>query len=183
MPKSEGHIYVFTFSHFLDGNSQDPSYLRLVKSSEKREASISNSVKFNSKSMVLIKIGYTTQTPKKRLSQWKNTCGQTGFVLLRPGFNFPQKKTRGISSLFKTLRIKDMITLKHTNPEGDGFWSLEAYKSEQRIHSIVRKKFGSGKMFCDGCKSSPNKSGVHHEWFLIPKDSLNDIWAIIDSNV
>lgn len=183
MPKLEGHIYVFTFSHFLDEKSKDPNYLRLVDAAERRGPDISNSSKFNSKSTVLIKIGYTTQTPKKRLAQWKATCGQSGFVLLTPGFNFPIKKRGGLSNLFKSLKIKDQITLKHVNKGGDGFWSSEAYKSEQNIHSIVRKKFGSGRMFCDGCKSSPKKSGVHHEWFLIPRDSLDEIWRIIDSNV
>lgn len=181
MPKSEGHIYVFTFSHFVEGKDTNPEYLRLVDSAEKKRPEMSNSRRFNSKSMLLIKIGYTTQTPKRRLAQWKHTCGQPNFVLLRPGFTFPAKK-RGLSSLFKSLRISEP-RLKHVNSHGDGMWSNEAYKSEQKIHSIIRNKFGSGRMFCDGCKSTPGKSGVHHEWFLVPKDSMGEIWAIIDKNV
>lgn len=183
MSKAEkpGYVYVFTFDVFLDDSkrSRGADYIRLVQPGIKFASGMKSSEKFDFKMQVLIKIGFTTQTPGRRLAQWRNSCSQPGFVLLEPGYDFTRnKKSRNsLLSMFKSLSIKPEAKLH--NVRDSGIYSNHPHKSEQDIHKIIRDKFGSGKMYCDGCKSS-TKSGIHHEWFLIPKSKMHTVWKIID---
>ncbi|TID17613.1 hypothetical protein CANINC_003979 [Pichia inconspicua] len=78
---------------------------------------------------------------------------------------------------------------KHLNEEKTCFVTTNPYQVEQNIHRILRQKFGTGKLYCEGCMKKRldlnnrlvASIGVHTEWFLIPRNHLSFLWDIIES--
>ena len=69
------------------------------------------------------------------------------------------------------------------------FLTANPYQVEQKIHKLLRERYGSGKMYCDGCaklRLNANHhqvvtTGVHTEWFLVPRTEMGVVWALIES--
>lgn len=73
---------------------------------------------------VLIKVGYTSKTPEKRMAEWKNKCVHSP-VLLGDGKSYNNEK-------------KGWIT---KNPSA----------VEKEIHRVLRSTYGKGHVECHGC--------------------------------
>lgn len=101
----------------------------------------------------LIKVGYTTTSPRVRLKQWQRQCG-CQIRLVGP-------KTDG--GLYDRLEFG---------------WSTERPKAaEKAAHSLLRQKYGRGLVMCGGCV------GVHSEWFLVADKDLPDAFKTIEAAV
>ncbi|GMM29053.1 hypothetical protein DAMA08_017690 [Martiniozyma asiatica (nom. inval.)] len=187
MNTDEGSIYVFTLEHFLSNRNSNRESLRLADASVRGRPMPETSDVFDSRKTVLIKVGYTKQDPVKRVNQWRRNCNHSDFVLLKPGTLFPKVlKDTSLIRLFARLSVADADLkfskrkYKHMNAQSNAFFTKEVYKTEQEIHKILRKTYGSGKVFCDGCRGTTNKKGIHHEWFCVPRKEMENIWKIIE---
>lgn len=77
----------------------------------------------------------------------------------------------------------------HLNATKTCFVTREPYQVEQKIHKLLRERYGSGKMYCHGCakthedmyRKQVTVTGVHTEWFLIPRVEMEVVWALIES--
>lgn len=77
---------------------------------------------------------------------------------------------------------------KHLNDERTCFVTNNPHFVEQNIHRLLRQKYGTGKLYCEGCMKqkvdSQNRvvttAGVHTEWFLIPRNQLSFVWELIE---
>lgn len=106
----------------------------------------------------LIKVGYTSKDPTKRVAEWEHQCGHR-LSLIMPQYN-PGK-----------YDIKKC-----------GWPTSHAYLAEKRIHNYLRSQFGGGKASCSQCLRR-GKGGVHREWFLVPKCELPQIFTYIDKTI
>lgn len=204
-----GNIYVFTYAHMMHEVPTMRPYLHLAEPTANHWINYSKTEMFDASEKVLIKVGYTRKRPETRVKEWKEQCGHSEFTLVYPGYLFPtysktnpeENLIKSLSKMFKRLSFGRPRALSgtgfghtgknyaHLNPEKTCFISAEPYQSEQNIHKILKLKFGSGKLFCDGCarnKVNPNKNsvksiGVHTEWFLIPRNSMHIVWEVIES--
>lgn len=167
---SPAYIYIYTLSaehrnvHIHSGSSFEPLH--------KPKSGIRKLLHLPTKPspQTLIKIGYTTTTPKIRLQQWKRQCGHPVF-LIGPEGN---------------------ATKKGFNEEMMG-WPMKKNKAtvvEKEIHRIMWQRYGKGTVECEGCAGGsevngadkPTKRKKHVEWFLIPnnKKVLNEVYGLVD---
>lgn len=112
-------------------------------------------LKVTSAPRVLIKIGFTTTTPEQRIEAWRRHCGHR-IELVVP----PRGHSRGFDSAKRGWPVTD------------------AHLAERHIHSTVGKLYGRGDVQCGGCDG-----GKHLEWFLVPRDSMGNVYDIISSIV
>ncbi|VEU24258.1 DEKNAAC105646, partial [Brettanomyces naardenensis] len=167
-----GYIYIFTLAHLISPKPRKQGWLRIAEPSPDNVIDYTRSSEFRPKHDILIKVGYTSITPLKRLRQWKDHCKQH-FVLLTPDTlsSVICSKRDKMECLIHEFRG---LKLGHDYSQFDyqkcGFRTERAYDAEQKIHKILRKGYGFGKLYCDGCKTS--SSGVHKEWFLVPRKDI-----------
>lgn len=212
-PKTEfGNIYVFTYAHMMYAKPTQMKYLNLAEPTHNNRIDLKRVSLFDPSDKILIKVGFTRKRPELRIKEWREQCGHSEFILLYPGCLVPiykeqseKKKMKTLEKLFRDLKIrpkesKDKKSIiseerstgkkyKNLNQEATCFVSPKAYLSEQNIHKILREKYGSGKLFCEGCArhkiNSKNQMvktiGVHTEWFLVPRNEMHVIWDIIES--
>lgn len=201
----KGNIYVFTHAHMMSLAPSKKSYLHLADPTDNKWIDYNKTNVFNPTDKILIKVGYTRKRPENRVKEWRDQCGHSEYILLYPGclvpiYNNDKKMILKLSKLFKAMSISkktEHIVKTHTareyshlNNEHTCFVSSEAYQTEQKIHRILRQRYGSGKMFCEGCAkhkiNAANQEitkiiGVHTEWFLVPRGEMGTIWDIIES--
>lgn len=211
--QSPGNIYVFTYAHMMHTSPTQSPYLNLAAPNANNWIDFNQVSPFDTSDMILIKVGYTRKNPETRINEWREQCKHSDFILLYPGCLVPVYKRKRekkaivkLEALFKNLKISDnkkvssktfvMSKGKHTgrkykclNNENTCFVSSDPYKSEQDIHKILREKYGSGKMYCEGCAKNKSATddrckksiGVHTEWFMVPRSEMEIIWDIIES--
>lgn len=208
-----GYIYVFTYAHMMHACPVQKPYLHSAGPTDNNWIDYKKVSPLDTSQSILIKVGYTRKGPEKRVNEWREKCGHSEFIMLYPGCLVPVYQDRreregtvkNLSTLLKRLTISRTRaedknaprkggahtgkTYTHLNPEKTCFVSSNPYQAEQRIHRILRSKYGTGKMYCEGCARSKVDSnnritttaGVHTEWFLVPRIQMHDIWDIIES--
>ncbi|GMG49602.1 unnamed protein product [Ambrosiozyma monospora] len=133
-----GYIYVFTLAHLIQRKPPRETWLR-SQVSESR-----TSVEFEPKHDILIKVGFTTQTPEKRLSQWEAQCHQDFELITTKMLNDIVVSTRdkllGLTQDLKELTIGDFCDCYNLRMKG--FVSSDAHTSETLIHERLRKQYG-----------------------------------------
>lgn len=212
--EKRGNIYVFTYAHMMLTRPTQSQSLNLAEPTDNNWIDYNKVSPFNTSNEILIKVGYTSKKPETRIKEWREQCGHSEFILLYPGCLVPvyknekEKRTmKKLEKMFKNLKIgskSEKETLneavmskgehtrkryKNLNQERTCFVSSSAYQSEQKIHKILRERYGSGKMYCEGCARHKNNDNnrmiktvsVHTEWFMIPRNEMGVIWDIIES--
>lgn len=106
----------------------------------------------------LIKVGYTTKEPAKRVAEWEQQCGHQ-LCLIAPRYK-----------------------AGNCDIEKKGWPTSQAHAAEQRIHAYLRSQYGGGKLNCSQCLHK-GKTGIHLEWFLVPKEHLPQIFIFIDNTI
>ncbi|KAG7739031.1 hypothetical protein KL912_002729 [Ogataea haglerorum] len=174
-----GYVYIFTLKHLIEGSPKKQTWLRQADPNPENQINFEHTSVFDPKRHILIKVGYTTQRVRRRLSQWRERCKQD-FQLLTP-----QTLDRVVSSnrdkladLMERLSCLSLRSYKKYDFNEQAFKALNAFGSEQQVHAQLRSLFGSGRLYCDGCKSA--NSGVHKEWFLVPRKKVRNIMRMID---
>ncbi|ODV87033.1 hypothetical protein CANARDRAFT_195296 [[Candida] arabinofermentans NRRL YB-2248] len=188
--RKPGYIYIFTLPHLITSHPSTEKWLRQAPSNlEQSNLSHETTQIFNPKYYILLKIGFTTQLITKRLKQWQDQCCQK-FTLVGPdSINdiISSKKYKSIITLFKHMNLQKTSKLyKNYDYTSKGFKCHEsAFESEQLIHSILRKKYGFGTLYCQSTSSCSSKdhNGVHKEWFLIPRKDIAKLMTLIDETV
>lgn len=207
---TSGNIYVFTYAHMMHAMPTTMPYLHLAEPTPNNWINYNKTSLFDPCHQILIKVGFTRKKPEVRIKEWREQCGHSEFILLYPGClapmyrNEPERRSmKKLERLFQNLKIgkssKGQVftpasnhthhKYSHLNDERTCFVSPTAYQSEQRIHKILRERYGSGKLYCEGCAKhkllAPNQLarsiGVHTEWFLVPRCEMKNVWLIIES--
>lgn len=203
-----GNIYVFTYAHMMNAKPTKTPYLKSAAPTNNNWIDYNNTTLFDTADKILLKIGYTRKRPDVRVEEWRQQCGHSDFILIYPGCLVPtyntdmDKSVNKLTSLFKKLVISKNEKqtranycstgriYANLNEEKTCFVSKNPYQTEQKIHRVLREKYGNGKLYCDGC--SRNKidensgklvtkvSGVHTEWFLIPRVDMHLVWEMIE---
>lgn len=177
-----GFIYVFTLVHLIDKSPSKQPWLRMAAPTSNNTIDYKRTREFKPKHYILLKIGYTTTTPRQRIKQWQNQCHHH-YILVTPEL-IPKlvcSKTDKIGFLvqrFQQLRIGKRKKCKNFDDINAGFHTNRAYEVEQSIHATLRKKYGFSKIYCDGCKCSTG--GIHKEWFLIPRQDVGELMHMIN---
>lgn len=204
-----GNIYVFTYAHMMHSKPTTMPYLHLAEPTPNNWINYSKTSPFDPCDQILIKVGFTRKKPEVRIKEWREQCGHSEFILLYPGClapmyrSEPEKKSmKKLEKLFQSLKIgksskggiltplsnRTHQNYSNLNAERTCFVSPTAYQSEQRIHKILRERYGSGKLFCEGCAKHKvlasnqlaRTIGVHTEWFLVPRCEMKNVWLIIE---
>lgn len=208
--QTPGNIYVFTYAHMMHTEPTKMPYLHMAEPTPNNWINYNKISLFDPCDQILIKVGFTRKRPEVRIKEWREQCGHSEFILLYPGCLVPmynanseKKSIIKLEKLFRNLKIgkesgkraltkKDDRTHKrytNLNPEKTCFISTTPFQSEQKIHKILRERYGAGKLYCEGCakhKMSSDKKlasvvGVHTEWFLVPRCEMKTVWDIIES--
>ncbi|KAG7882628.1 hypothetical protein KL938_003051 [Ogataea parapolymorpha] len=174
-----GYVYIFTLRHLIDGSPKKQTWLRQAGPNPENQINFAHTSVFDPKRHILIKVGYTTQRVRRRLSQWRERCKQD-FELLTPQtvdrvLSSNRDKLADLMERFKSLSLR---SYKKYDFNEQAFKALNAFRSEQQVHAQLRSLFGSGRLYCDGCKTA--NSGVHKEWFLVPRKDVRNIMRMID---
>lgn len=202
-----GNIYVFTYAHMMNPKPTKTPYLKTAAPTKNNRIDYNNTTPFDTTDEILLKIGFTRKTPEVRVEEWRQQCGHSDFILIYPGCLVPtykkdlDKSVKKLSFLLEKLKIggkkeqsrANCSTGKkyaNLNREKTCFVSTNPYQTEQQIHRVLREKYGTGKMYCDGCSRHKINggtenfmtkiSGVHTEWFLIPRTEMHLVWETIE---
>lgn len=200
-----GYIYVYTLTRLLSNNDKDWSLkVRNLPNVSSKHRDTWIPFKSKKSPYMLIKVGMTTQTVQRRLRQWQDKCHHELTCL------HPQKKIQSSSKIgllvhrFKGLSIKKELA-EYQTYSGDQFGFLcprGVNAAESEVHKMLITKYGSGDVYCTGCKGdASNENGskskalkdklhtrdpfqngynIHVEWFLIPKKDLDSVYQLID---
>jgi len=177
-----GYIYVFTLEHMLRKKPLKNEWLRMALPTSDNIIDYDKTRELKPKHYILLKIGFTSGTPKKRLQQWKRQCKHQ-FVLVTPEM-LPSivcskmDKMHMLLHSFSRLSLKDLNGYTKFDNKSLGFRTKMAYQTEQKIHHNLHQKYGFGKLYCDGCKDA--NGGIHKEWFLLPREDVKNIFAMIN---
>lgn len=199
-----GHpnVHVFQNGAFVPLNSHRHSHRLRLKSWLFRTSSTSTSTNASgrgAKKARLIKVGYTTQTPVKRLAQWKSKC-QHPIFLLGPGSTSPDHAHPNNNN--NNRKRNNNAYLYDSAMQGWPTQPQTAKAVESQIHAQLWLMFGKGSVVCEGCTKSPvdglasqsnptnkhhdqeqRKRNVHLEWFLVPdtKQALEQVYGVIQA--
>lgn len=105
---------------------------------------------------ILVKVGFTTKDPKRRLNEWRQKCQHPVHLIGPP----PTTRDAGYSH------------------DDLGWPCMRANEAEARIHEQLGAIFGRGSTECHGCKTEKGP-GKHREWFLVPGSSISQVFGII----
>lgn len=127
-----GYIYVYTVSHANVHvyDHQSSQFKRLQMEQEEEGTGCWTCLScFASPTpqTMLIKVGYTSKTPKKRMEEWKNKCMHSP-VLLGGGNGY--------------------------NIEKKGWITKNPLAVEKEIHRMLRSRYGKGHVECHGCSGT-----------------------------
>lgn len=140
----------------------------------------------------LIKVGMTTQTVQKRLSQWEQKCGHQLTVL---GPSRPEPKMLLVARMALLCVLEPPVKNYASWRDGGFYTSHNVAATENRVHVLLRLKYGRGDVLCTGCrpessggswlpqergKTGSEAYGIHVEWFLVPKENLSSVYEMID---
>lgn len=129
--------------------------------------------------MTLIKVGYTTQTPRRRVDQWREQCRHPIRLLGPPE---PRRWLFGGSGGGGYAREMEGWPVRV--PE-------RARAVERAVHERLWARYGRGRVHCEGCAKAAlkpgggggagGKMGTHTEWFLVPNDdkTLEHVYSVI----
>lgn len=192
-----GFIYIFTLASLLSKDKADFFKTRNLEKGKKGEW-----VNFSPKQLeyMFVKVGMTTKTVDLRLLQWEKQCNHK-LVCLHPGSG--EKLATSLVERLKRLSIrKDKFPYASFQPSDKGFYAAKSvYLAEQEIHALLKKRYGGGTVYCQGCidkakeeqkgsrllkffkrkEASLNEYKVHVEWFPIPKSQLREVYRLVDS--
>lgn len=149
-----GFIYAYTLRSFENAhvfNSKKDRFEPLLGSGLRKLMFWNTKPK-----QLLIKIGYTTSTPDKRLDQWQNQCGHQ-LTLITP-------------------RARDAPGY---DPMLHGWKCSDPHSVEHAIHNKLHALYGRGQVKCS-CRKA---QGIHVEWFLVPRKELANVCRVIDKIV
>ncbi|KAH3677856.1 hypothetical protein OGATHE_000510 [Ogataea polymorpha] len=134
-----GYVYIFTLRHLIDGSPKKQTWLRQAGPNPENQINFAQTSVFDPKRHILIKVGYTTQRVRRRLSQWRERCKQD-FQLLTP-----QTVDRVLSSNRDKLadfmeRFKSLSLRSYNNYDSNeqAFKASNAFRSEQQVHAQLR---------------------------------------------
>lgn len=126
--------------------------------------------------LTLIKVGYTTKTPRKRLQEWSNQCQHA--IELLPNSKYPIQRRN-----------------QETYDGSENGWLI--YKEaksplaiESQVHNLLWRLFGKGHVVCEGChknivaageKTKQQKGGMnrHVEWFCLDRRDVPVVYEIV----
>mmetsp|Transcript_590 Transcript_590/g.657 ORF Transcript_590/g.657 Transcript_590/m.657 type:complete len:284 (+) Transcript_590:218-1069(+) len=204
--EKNGFIYVYTLTRLLVNNDKDWSLkVRNLPNVSNKHRDTWVPFKSEKSPYMLIKVGMTTQTVQRRLRQWQDKCHHD-LTCLHPQKNIQtSSKIDLIIYRFKGLSIKKQpVKFRTYNEEQFGFQCPRGVNlAESEIHKMLIAKYGSGDVYCTGCKGissiedsskwklfnhklhskDPFQDGynIHVEWFLIPKKDLERVYRLIDT--
>jgi hypothetical protein len=164
-----GFIYVYTLSHLLDSSPKKKEWLQIQSKGSKIFET------FDPKKHILVKIGMTRGSVRKRLKQWEAQCSHK-ISIIDPY----QRPKKSLISIFQCLTVTDYY--QYYIPEQHGFQcSNKLFEVEQSIHKLVADQYGRGDVHCHGCKEQGH--GLHIEWFKVSRSDLHSIFTIIDNTI
>jgi hypothetical protein len=173
--KTSGYIYMYTLdvshnnAHVYDHDKQKYRALHHSKSGFFKKIAESlgspppetHSVSGHMRRTLLVKIGYTTKDPVKRLQEWKTKCKHPVILLSPP------------SPSSSRVRL-DPEAGDRFDQSKLGWPTVQVRAVESAIHTELRGLFGNGHVECEGC------SGRHNEWFLIPAGKMRVVYDTIN---
>lgn len=198
-----GFIYLYTMASLLNKEKGEWLRTRNLLGSRKDEWTTVNPLKHK---MMLVKVGMTTQKVDDRIKQWESKCGHK-LVCLHPNASLP-KSGLSLTDYFRKLTISKSpsASLASFRATDRGFFvPRNVWHAEQEIHGELKKLFGRGDVYCQGCMEdkghhelstgltglfkknnsddfiSRRDYNVHTEWFPIPLKRMDDVYHIIDS--
>ncbi|KAG5368854.1 hypothetical protein CJU90_1087 [Yarrowia sp. C11] len=125
--------------------------------------------------LTLVKVGFTTKTPRKRLQEWSNQCQHA--IELLPNGKYPIQKRN-----------------QETYDGSENGWLI--YKEakspqaiENQVHNLLWQLFGKGHVVCDGCHKNiadaevrtrtDNGMNRHVEWFCLDRRDMPVLYEIV----
>lgn len=173
--KTSGYIYIYSLdashnnAHIYDHDKQKYRTLHSSKSGffKKIADTLGSpspepySLSSLMKKPLLVKIGYTTKDPSRRLKEWEAKCKHP-IVLLAP----PSSSSSRLLSKNEPTNLFDYTKL--------GWPASQVRAVESAIHIELRGLFGKGHVECKGCM------GRHNEWFLIPSGKISVVFKTIN---
>ncbi|ODV70846.1 uncharacterized protein CYBJADRAFT_169905 [Cyberlindnera jadinii NRRL Y-1542] len=167
----KGFIYVYTLEHLLEKSPKRQEWLQIQPLNSKEFQP------FNPKKHILIKVGMTRGSVEKRVRQWQVQCNHK-IVIVDP---YEHIGSQSLVTMFKCLSVEE--DYNHYNTIDKGFkCSQNLFKVEQLIHNKLRDQYGRGDVHCKSCEDQ-GRSGLHVEWFKIPKKSLKKVYTLIDTTI
>ncbi|AOW28814.1 hypothetical protein MEM_03275 [Candida albicans L26] len=174
-----GYIYMYTMTNFLFPPKNWSFKVKNLPDASKK----TDWVNFNSRKShyILIKIGRTTKTPESRIQQWQEKC-QHPLTNMGPPNKHLIRKRRGLVERLACMSIDDPVYSRWKN---GGFYCRNLNLVESTIHQELWKKYGKGQVYCVTCLAEESRSEakfkIHMEWFLIPKEDIEEVYQLIDT--
>lgn len=162
--KTSGYIYIYTLdvshnnAHVYDHNKQKYKSLNHSKSGFFKKLVDRLGLPPHIEDLVMsrtlmVKIGYTTKDPMRRLQEWTSKCKHPVMLLSPPA----------------RIRVTGRFDQSKLG------WPVPQVQAvESAIHTELRGLFGKGHVECEGC------TGRHNEWFLVPSGKMGVVFDTIN---
>uniref|UniRef100_A0A0L0NPL1 DUF1766-domain-containing protein n=1 Tax=Candidozyma auris TaxID=498019 RepID=A0A0L0NPL1_CANAR len=197
--KKAGFIYLYTLASLMQKDGGKFFKTRNLEPTRKNEW-----VDFSPKRLdyMFVKVGMTTKTVDLRLLQWEKQCNHK-LVCLHPGYEGQEQSlVEKLKRLSITRRRYDKHSYSTFQVSDKGFYAARnVWLAEQEIHALLKKRYGGGPVYCQGCVESAHEGKLHRflqffrrkedllsanykvhvEWFPIPKKELREVFRIVDS--
>lgn len=164
-----GYIYIYTLQKFFDRNQKNWFVTRNLPNTHNTEWT---NYQYNESPYIFVKIGMTSQPVQVRIKQWENKCKHE-IKLLGPKQGPKRVVIENLHTLFKNLTLHPYKSFRD-----DGFYTKDISHTELEIHQQLHTCYGKGVVFCKNC--STDAYNIHIEWFLVPKNKLNNVYRLID---
>lgn len=191
-----GFIYVYTLSSFLSRDKKGGWIQARNLINPAKNANKWVDLNINKLELILIKVGMTTKTPAVRIMQWQMKCNHD-LTCLYPKSHKLGKNT--FLDAFKRLTIKEKSYSTYDSSAYGFYVPKNIAAVEKQVHTLLKKEYGRGEIQCTGCiekNESFEKPGcvgnllaktskltlfnVHNEWFPVPKQSIDEVFGMID---
>lgn len=125
--------------------------------------------------LTLVKVGYTTKTPRKRLQEWSKQCQHA--IELLPNPKYPIQRRN--QETYDASENGWLIYKEAKSPQA----------IETQVHNLLWQLFGKGHVVCDGCHKNISDGEVrtrtdngmnrHVEWFCLDRRDVPVVYEIV----
>lgn len=197
--RKAGFIYIYTLASLLNKGGGE-----FFKTRNLEPSSNGKWVNYSPQKLeyMFVKVGMTTKTVEVRLQQWEKMCNHK-LVCLHPGCEGQEQSLVAKLKRLSLSRRHDKYDYRTFQMSDKGFYAARnVWLAEQEIHALLKKRYGGGPVYCQGCieQAKEEKKGhrilqffrrkedlpgkeykVHVEWFPIPKTEIREVFKIVDS--
>lgn len=163
----QGYIYVYSLCEGKNKGGRSNSNPQIFNHEKDQFESLPGN-------LTLVKVGYTTKTPRKRLGEWASQCQHA--IELLPNSKFPLMKRH--QETYDSTENGWLIHKEAKSP----------LSIESSVHNLLWQLFGKGHVVCEGChrniadgETRQKNGGMnrHVEWFCLDRRDVPVVYEIV----